>query len=167
MSDIQQLNNMARRLLEAEQEVEKIEQQLKGAKERMRLLVEVEIPELMDDLGLAHGTRLMTPYGELSLNETIRARINESDKEAAYGWLTEHGEGSLIKNQLTLDFPRGEDEKALELRLKLEEELGRCVSQSRTIHHQTLSAWVRARLEEGLDVPPSITYYEQKTVKLR
>ena len=164
---LETLHNLARELAEARASVERKEEELAEAKKRFRALAESAIPEAMEELGLEAGTKLRTPFGELVFAEVVRARINKSDEEEAFAWLQSNDEGDLIKTKLELEFGRGEADTACRLRAELERSLDRPVSNKQTVHHSTLSAWARNRLEEGLEVPSSIQIHLQKSVTIK
>ena len=148
--DLSQLHTLAEQQALAEAEVARIEAELNGAKERLKNIAEVALPQAMDELGL---TEFKTTSGLIIvIAETIRASIPKARQGEAFDWLREHGHAGLIKRQLSLSFGKGEDEladKALELLLAQHYD----PEVKTEVHTQTLGAFVREKLEAGEDLP--------------
>ena len=104
---------LARALLDADQEVDNAEQELKDAKERARVLREETIPSAMQELGLEE-LKLNTGQ-KLSIKQEVYASIPAANKGQAYDWLNDHGFGGLIKVEVTTQFGKGEQEEAVRL----------------------------------------------------
>lgn len=148
---------LARRQVELLREQVRLTDELDRVVADLRLNQEVDLPTLMDQLGL-------TDFGlkgghRVEVKESVNAAVPARDQamtERAHGWLEEHGYGSLIKRRISIFFDR-EDEawakkfmadcakrkRALNLEVK------------RWVEPQTLSAFVREQLAraktEGLD----------------
>lgn len=147
---LSQLSQLAERQLEAEKRVAEKERELEEAKSHLRDLAEVQIPELMDGAGVLEYRTTTGLF--ISIKETIRASVTEEKKPEAFAWLRNNGHGALISRVVSVSFGRGEDTKAEEL----VEELGvkGLSPESKTsVNANTLSAFVREQLREGLDIP--------------
>ena len=72
--------------------------------------------------------------------------------ESAYTWLRENQLGDIIKNEVSVQFGRGEDNKAEQL-LNLAAREGYEPSQKSKVEPMTLKALYRERVEAGLDMP--------------
>jgi hypothetical protein len=72
--------------------------------------------------------------------------------ELAYNWLRENELGDLIKNEVSVQFGKGEDNKADEL-IGLAVREGYEPSQKQKVEPMTLKALYRERIEAGLDMP--------------
>ena len=92
------------------------------------------------------------------------ASISIKNREAAYSWLRENGLGDIIKNDITVTFGRGEDNKAAEY-ASLAQGQGYEPVQKIGVHPQTLKAVVRERLESGREMPSDLfkTYAGNRT----
>ena len=72
--------------------------------------------------------------------------------ESAYNWLRENGLADIIKNEVAVQFGKGEDNKAEQL-LTLAEQEGYEPTQKQKVEPMTLKALYRERVEAGLDMP--------------
>lgn len=161
-----QLARLAQEQLEAEQEVENGEEALKKAKERLRVVSETAIPELMDQLGL---TEFKTSTGlKIKVSEKIRASISAASKSAAFQWLRDNRHAAIIKRELRMEFGMGEDEiaeKALVL-LRGNEEFS--VVDDSSVHNQTLTKFVSDMLKEGKPLPEDLfNVHRQRFTKVK
>ena len=75
--------------------------------------------------------------------------------ELAYNWLRENGLGDIIKNEVAVQFGKGEDNKAEQL-LSLAEQEGYEPTQKQKVEPMTLKALFRERVEAGLDMPSQL-----------
>ena len=156
---IQRLAQLAEELFDAQQTAKKAEEALARAQAEVQRLEEQEIPALMDDLGME---RFTTASGfSVSVEPSVHASISEANREAAIRWLEEHGEGGMVRRDLILGFNAEEEDQIARLRNEVEYP-SKIV---RNVHPSTLRAWVRRRLEEGEEVPNTIsTHVVRKAV---
>ena len=113
--------------------------------------VQVElIPELMKEIGLESFT--LATGEKVEAKAKITASIKVADREKAHAWLRDNGFGSLIKNEVTASFGKGEEDVARGL---VDELTGRefVVDRKEAVHAQTLGAFVREQLEKGSKIP--------------
>ena len=83
------------------------------------------------------------------------ARIVPDKQEEAFNWLRENGLGDIIKNDVTVTFGRGEDNKAMAY-ATLAKGQGYEPVQKIGVHAQTLKAVVRERTESGQEMPADL-----------
>lgn len=149
MISLDDMSDLARKLMDAEQETAKAEAVLSRVKERERLLREETIPSAMQELGL-ESLKLDTGQ-KLSCKMDVFASITEEKKDAAFDWLQEHGFGGLVKVVVSVAYGKGDAEKAAELVLELQK-LELPVECDQDIHVQTLKAFLREQLSKGSEV---------------
>ena len=142
-----------RDLRTAKEDVKAAEEALKACQQRVRLIEETELPELMREAG---QEKLRTADGfDVELTETLRASIPEANFHQALSWLIEHGQAAIIKRDIRLQFGKGEDEKAdAALSLILNE--GYMPTDKQSVHPQTLASVIREMIAQGVDVPMSL-----------
>ena len=80
------------------------------------------------------------------------------DQDAAFNWLRENGRGDIIKNDITVTFGRGEDNKAAEYAV-LAKGQGYEPVQKVGVHPQTLKGVVRECHESGIKLPDCFKTY--------
>lgn len=140
-----QITATAQHQLELEEEVQQIEIQLKIKKAELATIAQKTLPELMDEARMSEF-RLIDGR-KVAVKMDVRANISRERAPAACKWLRDNSFGALIKNVVTAEFGVGEDQKAQAAISTLKEKGLGLVSQSETVNHQTLSAWVRGRME--------------------
>lgn len=163
--DLAQLQDLAEQQAKAEAEVARIEADLNAARERLKDLSERRVPELMDEIGLGDFT---TRTGlKITIEETIRASIPKPRSYEAFTWLINNNHAALIKRSVSVDFGKGEDEKAKELEAYLSKQ-GYAPENNANVHSQTLSAWVREKLKMGEEIPLDLFgVFRQRVSKIK
>jgi len=150
----------------AEREVARIEKLLDEAKTNVRRLLETEIPGLMDGM---EGTLKLPDGREVSVNEHIRASIAGEKKYPAIKWLNENGHGAIIKRKFVIEFSKDQEEEAESFAEELaarDKPLN--MKREYSVHPQTLQAFVREQLGEGVALPAeTFGIYRQRIAKIK
>ena len=150
-SALAQLQRLADQQADQARVVADLEAQLTRAKEALRVTSENLLPEALDRVGIAE---FKTSSGlVVSLKEQVRCGITEERAPKAYEWLREHGRGAIIKRRIALDFGTGEEERVTKLVQLLEQHEFADFDDKQSVNPQTLGAFVRNALAEGLDIP--------------
>ena len=138
-----------------EVELADLEDKVAKKKEELRDVSEREIPELMDQFNIS---QFQTGDGMVvKVDEKIRASIPKARREQAYSWLENNGHGNLLKRQLICEFGREQEKQAQELEREIREREGQFnVKTEKQVHSQTLSSWVREKLQNGEEVPQDL-----------
>ena len=113
------------------------------------------IPELLAEQGL---TSLKLADGSsVTVKREYRCTLPKEDerRQSAYNWLRENGLGDIIKNNVSVTFGRGEDDKAQQL-LDLAASNGFEPNQKSDVAWNTLTALFQERVESGLDMPSEV-----------
>ena len=140
------------KLKQKEDEIAALEEQLKAKKLEADDIGSRVIPELLAEQGL---TEIKLADGsKVSVKKEFRATVPKDDvkREAALQWLRTNGLGDIIKNNVSVTFGKGEDDKAKQL-LDLAAENGYEPQQKSDVSWNTLTALYRERVEAGLDMP--------------
>jgi hypothetical protein len=144
------LSDKVLKLKELEDEILNAEESINKLKEQARILSQVEIPAMMQEM---HITKLKLKDGEsVEVKPFYSAAIIPEVQEQAFTWLRNNGLGDIIKNDITVTFGRGEDNKAVQYAV-LARGQGFEPVQKVGVHPQTLKAVVRERIESGQDMP--------------
>ena len=157
------LSDKVLELRDLEDEIQNAEDSINKLKEKAKILSQIEIPAMMQDM---HITKLKLKDGESVevkpfYYASVSQGINETDsdyaqrKEQAFTWLRNNGLGDIIKNDITVTFGKGEDNKAAQYAV-LARGQGFEPVQKEGVHSQTLKAVVRERIESGLDMPSDL-----------
>ncbi len=137
-------------LLAAEAEEDELMQQAKEAAARCRHLREEAIPAAMAELGYEKVT--LSDGTTITVKDEVYASIPSYYKEEAMRWLQDNGFGGLIKNDMRLQFARGEDHDLDEVAAFLQAS-GVPFKLSPTVHPQTLKAFLKEQLTAGTALP--------------
>ena len=170
--DPKQLTDKVEQLKNLEDEIENAEQSISKLKEQAKVISEFEIPEMMKEMNI---TKLKLTDGEsVEVRNFYSASLSQGKKESdsdyaarkqqAFTWLRNNGLGDIIKNDITVTFGKGEDNKAATYAV-LARGQGYEPVQKEGVHTQTLKALVGERVESGLDVPSDLfkTYEGNRT----
>jgi len=151
--DPKQLTDKVQQLKNLEDEIRNAEEGVKKFKEQARIISELEIPSMMKEMNI---TKLKLSDGEsVEVGKFYSASIPAEKQDEAFTWLRNNGLGDVIKNDITVTFGRGEDNKAAQYAV-LARGQGFEPVQKIGVHAQTLKALVRERMESGLDVPSDL-----------
>lgn len=133
--------------------VPELEDALRRKKEELSKLKEVDLPNAVESFGLSEFKLLDNSV--VSIKEEVYAGITEENKKSAFEWLEATDNDGIIKNEVKCPFGKGQDAEAKQL-VDLLAGQGFSFTNSRTIHPQTLKAFVKRQLEDGKPVPTDI-----------
>lgn len=161
------LAKLVQRQLETEDELDGIDQALADCTKRLTELRATLVPDLMEELGFLS---FVTKRGDkVEIKPVVQASIPKDEpwRSNALQWLRDNGHGDVIKNVVSVQFGRGEDEKASELVTELEEK-GLDAKQDVSVHAMTLGSLVRHLREDGKPVDTTnIKVYEGRISKIK
>ena len=142
-------------LKKKEDEVADLEDKLKAKKEERDDISSRVIPELLQEQGLSEIK--LADGSKVSVKKEFRATLPKDDlrREAAYKWLRDQGLGDIIKNNVSVSFGKGEDNKAQQL-VDLAVANGFTPQQKSDVAWNTLTALYEERVKAGLDMPSDV-----------
>ena len=140
------------RLKQKEDEIAELEDKLKAKKEEADNISSNVIPELLAEQGLSEIK--LSDGSKVSVRKEFRATLKKDEiaREGAYQWLRDQGLGDIIKNNVSVTFGKGEDDKAKQL-LDLAADNGYEPQQKSDVAWNTLTALYQERVQAGLDMP--------------
>ena len=135
-----------------EDKIEAAEENLKDLKLKADDVGSRVIPELLAEQALT--SIKMSDGSTVSVKKEFRATIpkDEERRGAALQWLRDQGLGDIIKNNVSVTFGKGEDDKAEQL-LNLAAEHGFQPQQKSDVAWNTLTALYQERVQAGMDMP--------------
>jgi len=138
------------------------EDNIKNTKKDIDRLSGEVIPTMMTEMGLSELK--LQDGSHLKVSTSYKAHITEANKEMAFNWLRDNGLGDIIKNEISVSFGRGEDNKAAHY-AELAKGQGLEPTQKLKVEPMTLKALVRERIEAGKEMPTEIfgVFTENKT----
>ena len=150
LENVRSLSNYVIDLQKLEGEIAKEEALLKQKKERADKISAEVIPEIMESMKLK--TLKLVDGSAIEVKDVYSATIPVANRESAFKWLRDNDLGDLIKNEITVSFGRGEDDKATQY-ASLAEGQGYQPQQKLKVEPMTLKALYRERAESGQDLP--------------
>jgi hypothetical protein len=148
--DLDKLGKLAKKAIEIQDRIKKGQQLLKDLGKDHERLVRFDIPELLAEVGLA---TVKTDQGfTIEVKRMLTASIPATRMEEAVGWLRKNGLDDIVKSQVVLDFGKGEI-KTQAKAVTLLRSKGFTPAEKQSIHPQTLKAFVRECLEDGVNIP--------------
>ena len=143
------------------------EEKLKKKKQELKQISEVEFPEAVAELGLVGLNGKANVNGidySIKLSNFYSASIPKDRIDEAHAWLRANNFGDLIKNTISIDYGKGEDEQAATMRKFLIKNRQKFNSKT-GVHHQTLGGFVKEQTEKGQTLPMDLLgiYIGQKT----
>tara|TARA_B100000214_G_scaffold281291_1_gene210906 strand:+ start:376 stop:936 length:561 start_codon:yes stop_codon:yes gene_type:complete len=149
-TDIQQLSSYCLELQALEDDIAAKEEELKKQKEQADKIASEIIPTMLAEQGLS--SLKLADGSAVEVGKSYSCTVKKDNIESAYKWLRENGLGDLIKNEISVQFGKGEDNKAEQL-LDLAVSNGYEPQQKSKVEPMTLKALYRERIEAGLDMP--------------
>ena len=141
---------IARAVRNQEDLVGKLEDQLKEAKRELLKLTDEDLPAMLLELGLSSFE--LEDGSKVTVRPTYGAHIKAENKATAFDWLRQNGFDDIIKNTVSCNFGRGEDQEASQF-IEYAQGLGYAAEQKTDVHPSTLKAFVKERVQNGEAFP--------------
>lgn len=131
--------------------IERLEAELKEAEAAARRTAEIDLPELMRELGveaikLADGTKV-------DLVKDIFASIPKDRYSEACDWLRSNNLEGVIKTRVLCEFDRGANDEALKVASMLHEQFGIAATVDENVHPSTLKSLMKEQIEAAAPIP--------------
>ena len=152
-SNLTSLATQVKSLRDLEDQVKADEEALKNKQREVERISGEIIPTLLSEMGLS--SLKLADGSAVEVKPYYAANISLRNREAAYNWLRQNGLGDIIKNEISVSFGRGEDNKAAEY-ANLAKGQGFQPTQKLKVEPMTLKALVRERIEGGKPLPTEI-----------
>jgi len=142
--------DLVSRQIDLENQVLLAEEELREKKAELERVRTDLLPNALREHNLSE---LKTADGfRVKVQEIVRASIPKSRREEAFAWLDANGHGDLVKHVVTAKFGKGEEDKA-QAAIEALADLDFPVSDDRSVHASTLSAFVREQIAAGVALP--------------
>ena len=152
-AELKSIADMVQRQVQLEVAQAALQAQLDKTSDELRLISETTIPDAMAAIGLSE-VKLAT--GEaVSIKKFYSASISPDNAPAALAWLRKTGNDDIIKNAVTCQFGKGEDDVA-QLTMQLLRDKGLTPEQKTFVHPMTLKSFVKERIESAQELPQEI-----------
>jgi hypothetical protein len=135
-----------------EAELAALEDAVEQKKAEVRDISEFKLPGAMAEAGMA--TFALADGTKIEIKEAVRASIPKTNPEPAFTYLETHGAADLVKREIKISFGKGEEAWARKFLADLAKRKRPVKAENKkTVHPQTLQAYIREQLEEGVDIP--------------
>jgi len=151
--DPTQLSEQIEKLNSINAQISSAEASLKELKEQEKQLNNFTIPELMEKMNLS--TLKLKDGSELSVKKIYSATMKADKKADCIQWLRNNGLGDIVKNEITVNFGQGEENKAAEY-ATLAKGQGYEPSQKEAVHAMTLKVTMEDWKNKGNEVPENL-----------
>lgn len=145
---LQQVVLMAQAQIDLENAIESAEADLKHLIDNLREISEKLLPEKMAEMGLTEFK--LESGSKITIKRHYFGSISGVNADKAFEWLKETGHDDIIKNKVTCDFGRGEEEKAEEL-VEILKEHDVQFESKKFVHPMTLKAFVKEQMTSGAE----------------
>ena len=151
--DPTQLSEQIEKLNSINAQISSAEASLKELKEQEKQLNNFTIPELMEKMNLS--TLKLKDGSELSVKKIYSATMKADKKADCIQWLRNNGLGDIVKNEITVNFGQGEENKAAKY-ATLAKGQGYEPSQKEAVHAMTLKVTMEDWKNKGNEVPEDL-----------
>jgi len=151
--DPTQLSEQIEKLNSINAQISSAEASLKELKEQEKQLNNFTIPELMEKMNLS--TLKLKDGSELSVKKIYSATMKADKKADCIQWLRNNGLGDIVKNEITVNFGQGEENKAAEY-ATLAKGQGYEPSKKEAVHAMTLKVTMEDWKNKGNEVPEDL-----------
>ena len=161
--DLSTLTGFAEAIIKQDAFVKELEEKLKEEKKKLLKMTDEDLPALMTEANSMEFTLL--DGSKVTIKPQYGASIKVDNRPAAYEWLREHGHDDIIKNTISCQFGRGEDDLASSFKAFAEKE-GYVPTQTEKIEPMSLRGFVKERVENGDEFPMELfgAYVGQRAV---
>ena len=161
--DLSTLTGFAEAIIKQDAFVKELDEKLKEEKKKLLKMTDEDLPALMTEANSMEFTLL--DGSKVTIKPQYGASIKVDNRPAAYEWLREHGHDDIIKNTVSCQFGRGEDDLASSFKAFAEKE-GYVPNQTEKIEPMSLRGFVKERVENGDEFPMELfgAYVGQRAV---
>lgn len=152
-SGLSQVSKLAKMQLAMEEHIALLEENLKTAKRELREIAEDQLPAAMAEHNISELK--LEDGSSISVSKFYSASIPKDRSEEAFRWLVDNDFGDLIKNQVSTNFVRGQEEQAEHFASELAGR-GMPVNTKKWVEPMTLKAFVKDQTEQGANIPADL-----------
>jgi acid stress-induced BolA-like protein IbaG/YrbA len=146
--DPDKLSTEVEKLQSIQNQIENLEAQVKDLKQDEKHFSCVVIPKLMEDMNLS--SLKLKDGSELTVKQIYSATLKADKKAEGIHWLRDNGLGDIVKNNITVSFGQGEDNKAVDYA-----GLARSIQEEK-VHPSTLKVVMKEWKDKGREVPEEL-----------
>lgn len=162
--ELGRVQKMAADMIAMDDTIAALEKQLDEQRKIRDRIAMDELPAAMAEIGVAEFK--LIDGSAVSIKSGVKANIPKKHERDAFKWLRDNGAASLIKAEVKAKFGKGDELAAIALARELSDK-GINNEQKTAVAWNTLTAFVKERMENGLDVPTELLgVYEYKRAEI-
>lgn len=161
--DLHRVAILAQKQLELQAKIAQNAVEARELGEKLILVSEVDLPELMKEIGMKKFT--LTSGEEILIDHQTFASITKKNQPDAFKWLKDNNFDGIIKGEVKVALGKGEIEQIAEIARILSLN-GFDSTHSKSVHWQTLKAFVKEQIEEGSNFPRELFGVYEKDVSI-
>ena len=151
--DPDKLSTEVEKLQSIQNQIENLEAQVKDLKQDEKHFSCVVIPKLKEEMNLS--SLKLKDGSELTVKQIYSATLKADKKAEGIHWLRDNGLGDIVKNNITVSFGQGEDNKAVDY-ASLARSNGYEPIQEEKVHPSTLKVVMKEWKDKGREVPEEL-----------
>lgn len=144
------ISQLVKEQQELEERVAQCESELEITKEALRNIQEYLLPEAMLSIGMSEFK--LSNGAKITIKNDVYASVRKDFMTDAVAWLEANGLGGIVKDQVAIDFGRGELDNVNEL-MAFCKMSGLNANEKLSIHPSTLKATVKEQMANGVEFP--------------
>lgn len=160
------VQNLVHQALELREKKAKLEAELLEVSRDIVRVERAELPELMLDNGMSSLT--LEDGTKVAAFEDFSFSVTEANRDKVNEWLEKGGHGDLIKGEVTVTLPRGDDKFRASL-LKTLDKKEVEYKTKRAVHNSTMKAFLKSAREDGERLPNKllkVSEFKNSRIKL-
>lgn len=150
---LKSIADLAKLQMSRELAVSRLTEQLEDAKQKLREVQEVLLPDAMLGVGLESFN--LSDGSSVYIDKFYAGKIPDDRAKEAFAWLRENGLDSIIKREVKCLFGKGEDKRAEQI-LEMLRKQGTNPVDKQGVHPMTLKSFIRERMENGEELPQDL-----------
>jgi len=161
--DLSTLTGFAEAIIKQDAFVKELDEKLKEEKKKLLKMTDEDLPALMTEANSMEFTLL--DGSKVTIKPQYGGSIKVDNRPEAFAWLRKHKHDDIIKNTISCQFGRGEDDLASSFKAFAEKQ-GYVPSQTEKIEPMSLRGWIKERVEKGEEFPMELfgAYVGQRAV---
>jgi hypothetical protein len=161
--DLSTLTGFAEAIIKQDAFVKELDERLKEEKKKLLKMTDEDLPALMTEANSMEFTLL--DGSKVTIKPQYGGSIKVDNRPEAFAWLRKHKHDDIIKNTISCQFGRGEDDLASSFKAFAEKE-GYIPNQTEKIEPMSLRGWIKERVEKGEEFPMELfgAYVGQRAV---
>lgn len=161
--DLSTLTGFAEAIIKQDAFVKELDERLKEEKKKLLKMTDEDLPALMTEANSMEFTLL--DGSKVTIKPQYGGSIKVDNRPEAFAWLRKHKHDDIIKNTISCQFGRGEDDLASSFKAFAEKQ-GYIPNQTEKIEPMSLRGWIKERVEKGEEFPMDLfgAYVGQRAV---